>query len=114
VSDAAPLDRPEFLARVRGDVALAGAMASLCLDLLPAQLADVQRAVAANDADALTRAAHALKGAVANFSAEPTRAAAARLEEMGRAGDLSESVAALRTLEGELDRLGPALRELTG
>ncbi len=111
---APPIDIDALLERVRGDRELAGAMAVLCLELLPGQLDDVKHAVAAHDAEALSRTAHALKGTVANFSAEPSRAAAERLEVMGRASDLSGAAAALRTLEHELDRLGPALRELTG
>jgi len=112
--DAPPFDRDEFLHRVRGDRSLAVALATLFLEHLPAQLDDVRRAVAAGDPAAVDRSAHALKGAVSNFCAEPASMAALRLELLGRTGDLTEAAASLRALERELDRLGPALRELTG
>jgi hypothetical protein len=112
--DVPPFNREAFLHRVRGDLELASALAALFLEHLPAQLDDVRRAVEAGDAAAIDRTTHALKGSVANFDAEPARMAAQRLEVLGRTGDLTEAVAALRTLERELDRLGPALRELTG
>lgn len=112
--EATPFDREAFEHRVRGDRELAGALAALFLEHLPAQLDEVRRAVAAGDAAAVDRTAHALKGSVANFCAEPASRAAQRLELLGHTGDLTEAAATLRTLERELDRLGPALRELIG
>ena len=108
-----PLDADEFLQRVRGDIALAGAMAQLFCSEYPRQLDVVRRAIATNDASAVEQAVHALRGAVMNFSAEPAAREAARLEVMGRTGDLTGAVAALRALEAELDRLALALREMT-
>ncbi|MHB8839458.1 MAG: Hpt domain-containing protein [Gemmatimonadaceae bacterium] len=110
---APPFDRDAFLARLQGDSTLAATLAELFLSEAPKLLEDTRHAVAAADADALYRAAHALKGSVDNFCAAPAAQAAARLELMGRTGDLAVAAAALRTLELELDRLGPALREIT-
>jgi hypothetical protein len=50
-----------------------------------------------------------LKGAVSNFGARAAADAALRLEQMGRAGDLSHASPALATLEMEMSAL---LREL--
>ena len=111
-SAAAPLNVDDFLHRVRGDTALASALAKLYLGEYPSQLDAVRRAVASREAAELDRAAHALKGSVANFSAEPATLAAARLEVMGRTGDLTGSAEVLRTLETELDRLSQALLEM--
>jgi HPt (histidine-containing phosphotransfer) domain-containing protein len=108
----APLSRDALLARVGGDAALVAAMASLFLDECPRLLADVRDAVAAQDAAALAQAAHSLKGAVSNFIAPAASQAAAQLELLGLSGDLAASAVALRTLEAELDRLVPALREM--
>jgi HPt (histidine-containing phosphotransfer) domain-containing protein len=105
-------DRETLVARVGGNAALLGAMAALFLDECPGYISGIRRAVAGRDAPALERAAHALRGAVSNFAAEPTAQAAQRLEQMGREGDLARSGQALRELEDELERLRPLLEGL--
>jgi HPt (histidine-containing phosphotransfer) domain-containing protein len=107
-----PLDTIAFFMRLRGDSALAGALASLFLRECPRMVDEIRRAVSDGDAHALTESAHALKGSVANFYAPPTAQAAERLELMGRTGDITAAADALCTLERELARLAPALREL--
>lgn len=107
-----PLDQQAFLRTLRGDTALASAMAALFLSECPRQLDAVRQAVVAGDAKALEQAAHLLRGSVGNFVASEATAAAARLEACGRAGDLSQAAGALRTLEAALERLTPALREI--
>jgi HPt (histidine-containing phosphotransfer) domain-containing protein len=62
-------------------------------------LAELRQAVEQRDACKIENAAHALKGSVANFGAGTAVDAAFRLEQMGRAGELSESAAALGALE---------------
>ena len=104
--------RDSLLTRVAGDAALASAMASLFIDECPRLLADVREAVAAQDAEALAQAAHALRGSVSNFEAPAATRIAGRLEQLGRAGDLQPSAEAVRELETELERLLPALREV--
>jgi HPt (histidine-containing phosphotransfer) domain-containing protein len=99
--------------RLHGDTALAAAMAAVMLQELPGQLDGVRRAVATGDAEGLTQAAHLLKGSVGNFVAEESLAAAFRLEQLGRAGDLHAAPEALRALETALERLTPVLREMT-
>jgi len=60
--------------------------------------------VALGHADQVERLAHSLKGAAANLSAEALRAAAARLEVMGRAGDLTTAPLCLAELQHESRR----------
>ncbi len=103
---------PALLARVGGDAALASAMASLFLEEYPRHLESVRAAVAARDSSAIADAAHALRGSVSNFTLAAPAQAAARLEQLGRAGDLAEAPAALRELEGEIAHLVPVLREV--
>jgi len=105
------VDVDAFLARVQGDTGLASGMAALFLLECPQQLADVRAAVTARDRGAIERSAHRLKGSVANFSAAAATAAAAHVELLGRTGDLAPSDEALRTLEVEIERIIPALRE---
>lgn len=73
----------------------------------------IRRAVEDRDAEALTRQAHGLKGAVANLQAEPAQQAARRLEEIGRSENLGKAPDALEELEEEIRRLRSALQELT-
>jgi HPt (histidine-containing phosphotransfer) domain-containing protein len=61
------------------------------------------------DAPALQRAAHGLKGAALYVGGTPTSAAAATLEEIGAAGDLVAAPIALAALAREVDRLTTAL-----
>lgn len=109
---APPLDTEAFLRTLRGDAALAAAMAALFLSECPCQLDAVRQAVAAGDAEVLEQAAHLLRGSVGNFMATEATAAAARLEAFGRSGDLSQAPRALRALEAAIERLTPALREI--
>ena len=76
------------LERVGGDQELLKEIAQLFLDDAPGGLALIREAVEKNDALALQRAAHSLKGSVANFGAEETVEAAYQLEQMGANGKL--------------------------
>src|SRR5207249_11965600 len=64
-------------------------LVDLFLQDLPGQVAAVRAAIHGCDPIALDRAAHTLKGAVANFHAGPTVEAARRLEMMGRENRLA-------------------------
>jgi HPt (histidine-containing phosphotransfer) domain-containing protein len=104
--------RDSLLTRVAGDAALASAMASLFIEECPRLLANVREALAAQDAAALARAAHALKGSVSNFEAPAATRIAGQLEMLGRDGDLQPAVSVVHELDAELARLLPALREV--
>jgi protein-histidine pros-kinase len=67
-------------------------------------------AAAASNAVDLRRAAHTIKGAVGYFGADEAAAAADRLQELGRAGDVAAAVAGVPELEQALERLSAALR----
>jgi HPt (histidine-containing phosphotransfer) domain-containing protein len=69
----------------------------------------MRRAINTGDGEALREAAHALKGAAANFAAAPVVEAARRLEFQGKNGDLHESVATYAVLTREMPRLRRAL-----
>ena len=97
------------LERLGGDAELLREIARLFLDDTPRLLADIQKAIAVRDAQALASAAHALKGSVANFGAETVLRAALRLEKMGSAGDMNDLDRAYAVLEAEMNRLKPAL-----
>lgn len=100
----------DALARVDHDREIFCIMAKLFVDQGPKDLADTQAALAANDAAALARCAHRLKGALLQFCAPSVFEATRELEELGNAGNLERAVAVCATLESELFRLLSALR----
>jgi HPt (histidine-containing phosphotransfer) domain-containing protein len=82
------------------------------LDISPGMVADAKRAVDRGDAEAVRRAAHAVKGMAANLGAKAAAAAALRLEDLGRAGDLAAAAAASDDLAAAVERLRPVLTGL--
>ena len=96
------LDLATALARVGGDLELLKEIAALFLDEYPRALDDIHAALANGDAPALERAAHGLKGSVANFGARGAVDAAFQLEQLGKAGKLDLVPPALAVLERAL------------
>jgi CheY-like chemotaxis protein len=90
---------PEFLAEI----------VNLFLATCPELLSSVEDAVARKDANAVCRAAHTLKGAVANFGAEAVVEQAKALEMIGRSGDISRADEMLRSLRSLIAALQPEL-----
>jgi len=84
-------------------------LAALFLQETPKMLAECREALRDGDAPRLRRAAHTIKGSAATFVAERAAAAALRLENLAKAGQLDEAPAALAELEAELDRIKPQL-----
>ncbi|MBN2170269.1 MAG: response regulator, partial [Candidatus Krumholzibacteriota bacterium] len=105
-------DRAAALDRVGGDLDLLIELAGMFLEDSPRMLDQIEEAVEQGDADALTRGAHTLKGAVGNFSAQAAFDAAMNLEMIGRGGDLTEAPGACQKLVEEVRRLQPALASL--
>lgn len=100
----------EALARADQDRELLHAMAELFVEHGPKDLAEIKRALDARDAAAVGRSAHRLKGAVLQFSAPAVLEAAKRMEEAGKAGDVTAAADLCGELEAELSRLIDALR----
>ncbi len=101
------------LSRMGGDRPLLKKLVELFQEDGPVYLARLQAAVEEEYAAGLQHAAHSLNGLVANFGAQAASAAALRLEEMGRNGDVSAAAEAMETLEQEIVRLQTSLaREL--
>ena len=73
-------------------------------------LPEIRAAAGAGDASTVEKKAHRLKGTVLYLGAEAAVAAVARVEALGRSGDLSDAAAALRSMETELARLAEALQ----
>jgi HPt (histidine-containing phosphotransfer) domain-containing protein len=82
--DLAIVDLSAALARLGGDRELLREIAGLFLEQQDELLSRIREAVTATDGPALERAAHVLKGAVANFGAQRAAELAFRLEKAGR------------------------------
>lgn len=100
----------ELLERVDNDV---GFLAET-VDMLDTDgrklLAETQAAVAASDAAAIGRSAHALKGMISNFCADSVQAMALEVEKAGKAGDAAAAAAVLPALAANLESLIVELR----
>jgi CheY-like chemotaxis protein len=69
---------------LKGDETTLEMLVRAFLETVPAQLAELARAVSARDVETAARCAHSLKGAVANFGAERACALAMELERAAR------------------------------
>jgi two-component system sensor histidine kinase/response regulator len=96
------IDTGALLEGVGGDKRLLEKLAKLFLADLPRLLTRIRTASKAGDGEELAKAAHALKGTIGNFGAARAVAAAAELERLGKAGELSSVEGAWAALETEL------------
>jgi signal transduction histidine kinase/DNA-binding response OmpR family regulator len=104
-------DPEEAMMYVDGDMELFREISGMFLNDSPKYMNDIHEALEAGDAYKLNRTAHALKGAVANFSANGVYEAAFRLEKIGEDKDLMEGREAYGVLEKEMGRFRRALEE---
>lgn len=108
----AVFDCQAALERVEGDSDLLREMVAVFLESCDAMLGDIRRAAISRDARGLERAAHALKGCLANLSADEAWQSAALVEKLGREGVFDGLSEAWAQLESALERLRPAMSVL--
>jgi HPt (histidine-containing phosphotransfer) domain-containing protein len=77
---------------------------------LPLRLAELEKAIATQDAALLTRAAHTIKGSSGNFGAAPLAAVALTMEKQGKAAAFADAATTLPELKAEADRVVAALK----
>jgi len=99
------IDLDSALDRAMGDKSFLEMLLGEFIKSLPDQIDSLRSVIESEDAEALTRQAHTLKGESANLSADGISAVARQLENMGRAGDMSEGDQKLGELEAEINRL---------
>ena len=104
-------DREEMLERLGGDVELLHDVLEVFLEECPKMMDEVTAAISGADADAVRRAAHSMKGALLNISANAAAEEAKALEQLGADARLDESSSVLRRLQTEVDRLQQALAD---
>jgi HPt (histidine-containing phosphotransfer) domain-containing protein len=108
----AAMDRTLALSRVGGDAELLREIGQLFLAEYPSLLSRLAVAVANQDAPAVDRTAHSLKGSVVNFGAQAAYQAALELEQMGRTQNLGDAYRRLGELERALAALHSELQLL--
>jgi two-component system, sensor histidine kinase and response regulator len=96
---------PEVLARVGSDPEVLREIIQLFLEDCPKQLDAIRAGLAANDPDAVYRAAHTLKGSIGNFQAQGVVALLQRLEARAREGDLATCAKVFEQIETDTKRL---------
>jgi CheY-like chemotaxis protein len=111
-SPAISIEVDQLLARIDGDRAFLAELIEIFRSEYPSNLEAAQAAIKKQDAAALQRVAHTLKGALANLSAVGAAAIAAELETMGRAAELADAQATLDRLGIELPNVTRALEAL--
>ncbi|HEX8986817.1 MAG TPA: Hpt domain-containing protein [Rhodocyclaceae bacterium] len=108
--DLPAFDRAAVLENLGGDEALLAEIARIFVADWPQNEERMRRALEANDAETLRRAAHAVKGSVANFSAERAVQAARALEFAGRDGDMAAAPQLLDATVAAVSRVVAALQ----
>ena len=101
----------EALSRVDYDLDIFNMMVELFIEHGPKDFAVLKAAVEACDPSAVVQSAHRLKGALLQFCSPATFEAAKKLEEFGKAGNLTDACAVCVQLEMELARLLDALQQ---
>jgi HPt (histidine-containing phosphotransfer) domain-containing protein len=102
----------EALDLVDGDQELLLTLAELFLQESPKDVAAVRAALARQDCDGLTAAAHKLKGSVLPICAPRLFEHAQRLEVLGRHGEFAEAVSVCADVDRCLAEVHAALRDL--
>ena len=98
-------DRAALLGRLDGDAELLEQIVQVFLDDCPARLAVVDTAMANRNAQALASAAHAIKGAALNLSANRLADVASALESAGHRAELDDAPGLVASLHQEWERL---------
>lgn len=83
-----PVDWDGFVKQFDGDLEFISSLRETFLEHLGQQIERLGEAVAQQEAQAIEKAAHEIKGAVAHVSAEPARKLADSIEARGRQGSI--------------------------
>jgi two-component system, sensor histidine kinase and response regulator len=103
---ASPTDRyNELLALMDGDRELLLELIDVFLEDAPQRTEGVRGALADRNADAVYRAAHALKGSAGNFGAPEVVSRATRIEALARENNLDAAAVEFAILETDMNQL---------
>lgn len=104
-------NKEQSLASVDEDMDLFREVVGLFSEEYPKTMVDILSAIQEGNSHRLNRAAHALKGSVANFGARSALETALRLEMMGKNEDLNRATEVFAVLTEEMEYLKLALTE---
>lgn len=102
---------PGALRRLGGDMDLFRELAAYFIEDAPELLRAIHAGLAAGNSQDVQRAAHSLRGLMANFDAEQAMAFASSIEQLTEKGQLPLVPTALAHLESEVRSLRGALQE---
>jgi PAS domain S-box-containing protein len=106
------LNEAELLDRIGGDLEFLSELTEVFRQEYPKQLSAARKAVADRDGEALNKAGHALRGALANLAATDPAALAASIELTGVTGDPSAAGPLLDQLEQAIQTVLISLESL--
>ena len=98
-------DEAELMERVDDDVAFLAETVQMLETDGRALMVELRTAVASDDAQAIGRTAHTLKGMISNFCSPAVQTLALDVEKAGKAGDAASAAAASAKLEPGLEAL---------
>jgi two-component system sensor histidine kinase/response regulator len=104
-----PVNTQELWSRVGSDRALLSELLELFRQDYPAQIEAARKALAGAESEGVERAAHSLKGTLANLAATGACKLAAQLEDLGRSRQLGHANSTLTQLEREISRVTASL-----
>jgi HPt (histidine-containing phosphotransfer) domain-containing protein len=100
---------PELLDRVENDEDLLAELLALLQEDLPGSREALQTAIEGGDLGEIERAAHRLKGMLANLSAKRTASLAAEIESVARAGNAQRIPELVSTFDPQITAFSAAL-----
>jgi signal transduction histidine kinase/DNA-binding response OmpR family regulator len=110
------VDTASLLARCRGKSDLAERLLLKFEQQISEQVKELEQNLKQRELEAMAKAAHAIKGAAANLSADRISAAACALEEVGKTGELEKAITSVHKLADEvrqyLDFLPTAVKQV--
>jgi two-component system sensor histidine kinase/response regulator len=99
----------DLIERLMGNKALAKRVAETFVNNMPQELLALSTAIRNSDSEAIVIAAHSIKGAAANAAGTAVSDLAAKLESLGRVGDIASAAEVLPELDAEFQSLKPAI-----
>lgn len=103
------INLPEMLERVEGDEDLLRELLALFQEDLPGSREALQTAIKGGDLGEIERAAHRLKGMLANLSARSAASFAAEIESAARAGNAEKIPGLVQLFDPQIIALSAAL-----
>ena len=112
-----PIIDPQAIANLRdlspeGPQEFLRELIAVYLEDTPLRLAELDQALARQDALSIGKAAHTIKGSSSNFGATRLSKLAQQIELQGKSGNISESAPLCVRLRGEYDLVAEALKRI--